>query len=272
MKIFVQSLIVIIFIAAIVASYSYLQEQKTSKLLRAQVATLHTENKELVKNEKKVNTVPYELITANNVEGMKTATLSCRAGVGGSECTLSERGVISSSTKTHAFRTSYPFLPLTASEFYTLLAVNDSYVLLSVHNSASSSQSYFGVLTYKDGNMAKYDTVFGKVSSSSPQMIFAKKKDDTTFEIIKVGEDGNVATSTLMTLPKASTDAGFVLGRDCSLIKTPACSDKEIFRTKIISDIFTPVTGQVAVITHNAKTKVGSKDIVIDYRDFILKN
>ncbi len=272
MKLFAKSLIFIIFIASLVGSYSYLQEQKTSNVLRTQVAILDVQNKELVKNEKKVNTIPYDLITANDVEGNKTATLSCRQSVGGSDCVIAERGVLSSSTKTHAFITSHPFLPLTASEFYTLLTVNDSYSLLSVNNKASSSQGYYGVLTYKDQKMKKYDTVLGKVSASSTQMIFAKKNDENTIEIAKVGEDGVVATSTLIALPKASTDAGFALGRDCSFVKTTDCGDKEVFRTQVMASIFLPISGKMTVITHNTKTKVGSKDIMIDYRDFIVKN
>lgn len=269
MKIAASLFLLIVISIAGSSSYLFIKEKNAKTVLQKDFEALQTKHNSLVKAEELRNKNPYDLVTAGLMKDV-AVSLSCRAGVGGSDCLITERDPLASSSLSHPFATQYDFVPFVSSVSFRLLSLKGTHALFE-RNTVGAMPSY-GIVTYKDGAVSKYDTVLGKGSASSTDMYFARKKDDVSVEIVKVSEAGYAATTTLITLPKQAVDTGFMLGRDCSLAKAGvACADKEVFKKVSDADMTLPVTGKFTVTAHNVTTKVAEKDFVLEYRDFILK-
>ena len=264
---------VIIIGSALFSLTAYSKEKKVANSLRTNVVKLTAENNELVKASKKTVPPPLELIAAGTTFDNKTSSLSCRERGLGSECSISLREQGSTSTITHSFVTEYAFLPIPTDVKHSLLFVGDSYALITSEVNAKDASIFYGTIVYKDGIIKGYDAVLGKTSAtSSIDIVVAKKKDDTSIELYRVGQSGNVATSTVLSLSKKDSSAGYTLGADCDLVKKGiSCIPGQLFAKKENEKLFVQAEGKVTIIAHNTKTKIGMKDFTLDYQEFLLR-
>lgn len=258
--------------------FMFIQKEKELKILSARV-----EKDTLSRLQDGTEEIPRLIATTDEELGFaKSGSLICTSKKTKITCFLSRnierlRGPnITTFTIDANNNFSGPLSGINSSgDSYTLPVVSQKYFVL---REVSEDFANIGYIVFSHLNTdtqtfihGRYDTIVGYDAGGA--LILAKvtegvKKEDKKVALFKLDDEGNVATSTSITLSKQLADEGYLLGVDCSLIKnTPICYINRVFATGPF--VFNDSKGGVLqVYIHNTMMNIGKKAFDLDYAEF----